>query len=69
MGTKNEIYQMMRAYAEAGGAVVFYSTEIPELVHLADRTLVFYGGEIVAELAGDALTEENILSAALGAAA
>ncbi len=69
VGTKNEIYQMMRAYAEAGGAVIFYSTEIPELVHLADRTLVFYGGEIVSELAGDALSEENILAAALGAAA
>ena len=66
VGTKNEIYQLLRLYAEAGGAVLFYSTEIPELVHLSDRTLVFYAGAIAAELSGDALTEENILSAALG---
>ncbi|MDQ0509350.1 sugar ABC transporter ATP-binding protein [Ancylobacter amanitiformis] len=68
VGTKNEIYQLLRAYAEAGGAVIFYSTEIPELVHLTDRTLVFYAGRIAAELAGDQLTEEHILAAALGSA-
>jgi ribose transport system ATP-binding protein len=66
VGTKNEIYQLLRSYAEAGGAVLFYSTEIPELVHLSDRTLVFYSGAIAAELSGDDLTEENILAAALG---
>ena len=34
VGTKHEIYLLMRDFAEAGGAVLFYSTEIPELVHL-----------------------------------
>ena len=66
VGTKNELYQLLRAYAEAGGAVLFYSTEVPELVHLADRVMVFYAGEVAVELSGDDLTEENILSAALG---
>ena len=66
VGTKNELYLLLRAYAEAGGAVLFYSTEIPELVHLADRVMVFYAGRVAAELAGEALTEENILEAALG---
>jgi len=66
VGTKNELYELLRSYAEAGGAVVFYSTEIPELVHLADRVLVFYGGAIAAELSGGDLTEENIHGAALG---
>ena len=66
VGTKNEIYQLLRAYAAAGGAVLFYSTEIPELVHLSDRTVVFYAGSIAAELTGADLTEENILAAALG---
>jgi ribose transport system ATP-binding protein len=68
VGTKNELYQLLRAYAEAGGAVLFYSTEVPELVHLADRVLVFYAGRIAAELSGAGLTEENILGAALGSA-
>ncbi|PWE57739.1 sugar ABC transporter ATP-binding protein [Metarhizobium album] len=66
VGTKNELYQLLRGYAEAGGAVIFYSTEVPELVHLADRVMVFYAGEVGAELSGSDLTEENILSAALG---
>ncbi|RJE84186.1 sugar ABC transporter ATP-binding protein [Paracoccus onubensis] len=68
VGTKNEIYKILLRYAEAGGAVIFYSTEIPELVHLSDRTIVFYGGTVIAEYANDALTEENILAAALGSA-
>ncbi len=67
VGTKNEIYQLMRDYADAGGAVLFYSTEIPELVHLADRVLVFYGGEVRAEIREDELSEEAVLAATLGA--
>jgi ribose transport system ATP-binding protein len=66
VGTKNELYQLLRAYAEAGGAVIFYSTEVPELVHLCDRVMVFYAGKVATELSGSDLTEENILSAALG---
>ena len=68
VGTKNELYRLMRAYADAGGAILFYSTEIPELVHLADRVMVFYAGRIAAEIAGPDLTEEAILRATLGAA-
>jgi ribose transport system ATP-binding protein len=66
VGTKNELYLLLRAYAGMGGAVLFYSTEIPELVHLADRVMVFYAGRVTAELAGEALTEEAIAGAALG---
>jgi ribose transport system ATP-binding protein len=68
VGTKNELYRLIRAYADAGGAVLFHSTEIPELVHLSDRVLVFYAGRIAAEIAGERLTEEDILRAALGSA-
>ncbi len=56
----------MRAYAEAGGSILFHSTEIPELVHLCDRVLVLYGGRIVAEIAAGALSENEIMRAALG---
>jgi ribose transport system ATP-binding protein len=66
VGTKHELYQLMRAYAEAGGAVLLYSTEIPELVHLADRVLVLYQGHVVAEITGGALSEDAIVRAALG---
>ena len=66
VGTKSEIYKLIRDFADAGGAVLFYSTEIPEIVHLADRAVVFYGGEICAEIPGPALSERVLLQAALG---
>jgi ribose transport system ATP-binding protein len=66
VGTKNELYRLIRAYAEAGGAVLLHSTEIPELVHLCDSVLVFYAGRVAARIPGDKLSEEEILRAALG---
>ena len=68
VGTKNELYKLIRTYADAGGAVLFHSTEIPEIVHLTDRAFVFYNGRPAAELTGEELTEEAILRAALGTA-
>jgi ribose transport system ATP-binding protein len=69
VGTKHELYVLMRAYTEAGGAILFHSTEIPELVHLCDRVLVLYGGRIVEEIDSQALTENEIMRAALGGGA
>jgi len=66
VGTKHEIYVLIRDFASSGGAVLFCSTEIPELVNLCDRVLVMYGGRIVRELAGDAIDEEAIMRPALG---
>jgi ribose transport system ATP-binding protein len=69
VGTKHELYELIRAYAAAGGAVLFYSTEIPELVHLADRVIVLYAGCIQRELEGEGINEGEIMKAALGGAA
>lgn len=66
VGTKHELYRLMRQYVEAGGAILLYSTEIPELVHLADRAIVLYQGQIVREIAMADLNEDNIVRAALG---
>ena len=66
VGTKHQLYLLMRAFADAGGAILFHSTEIAELVNLCDRVLVMYGGRMVDELAGDAIEEEAIMRAALG---
>jgi ribose transport system ATP-binding protein len=67
VGTKHELYVLMRAFAELGGSILFHSTEIPELVHLCDRVTVLYAGRVVAELGTDDLSEHNIMRAALGA--
>ncbi|HWL67373.1 MAG TPA: sugar ABC transporter ATP-binding protein [Geminicoccus sp.] len=66
VGTKHQLYLMMRAFADAGGAVLFHSTELAELVNLCDRVQVMYGGRTVAELAGDEIEEEAIMRFALG---
>ena len=66
VGTKHELYVLMRNCAEAGGSILFHSTEIPELVHLCDRVIVLYGGRLVTEIAANDLTERAIMWPALG---
>ena len=66
VGTKHEIYALMREFAAAGGSILFHSTEIPELDHLCDRVLVLYEGRLAADLEGDAIDEDAILRATLG---
>ena len=66
VGTKAEIYALMRAYADAGGAVLYYSTDVPELVNLCDSVMVIYRGRKAASLTGAEITEASIMRAALG---
>jgi ribose transport system ATP-binding protein len=66
VGTKHELYVMMRNYVATGGSILLHSTEIPELVHLCDRVLVLYDGRIAAELDGADVTEAAIMRPALG---
>ncbi len=66
IGTKHEIYQLLRAFADAGGTVLFHSTETQELIGLSDRILVLYRGRISAELT-EALSEERVGAHMLGA--
>ncbi|MFD2055771.1 sugar ABC transporter ATP-binding protein [Mesorhizobium calcicola] len=65
--TKREIYHMLRNFAAAGKAVVLLSSDTPELVHLCDRVAVIREGRIVAMLERGGLSEEAIVSAAMGA--
>ena len=44
VGTKQEIYRLLRRLAEAGAAIVFYSTDYGELIGCCDRALVLYDG-------------------------
>jgi ribose transport system ATP-binding protein len=65
VGTKQELYQLLRKLAEGGAAIVFYSTDYDELIGCCDRVLVFYDGAIKRELAGDEITERNLVASAL----
>ncbi|GAA3862566.1 sugar ABC transporter ATP-binding protein [Celeribacter arenosi] len=65
VGTKQEIYRLMRDLANAGKAILFYSTDYAELIGCCDRVSVMYDGAVVRDLSGETLTEEAIVSASL----
>jgi ribose transport system ATP-binding protein len=65
VGTKQEMYQLLRELADAGSAILFYSTDYDELVGCCDRVLVMYDGAIRRELEGAEITERALVSSAL----
>ncbi|MDN5926639.1 MAG: sugar ABC transporter ATP-binding protein [Hyphomicrobiales bacterium] len=65
VGTKQEIYQLLRKLADEGAAIVFYSTDYDELIGCCDRVLVMYDGGIHRELAGEEITEHALIASAL----
>lgn len=65
VGTKQEIYRLLRGIADAGATILFYSTDYEELIGCCDRVAVMYDGRIVRELAGEQITERAIIASAL----
>lgn len=64
VGTKTEIYKLIRQAADSGLAVLLVSSEMPELLLLSDRIVVLSEGRLTGELddsPGRAMTQENIL--------
>ncbi|MCJ8520052.1 ribose transport system ATP-binding protein [Pseudorhizobium tarimense] len=62
IGTKQEVYEILRSEASAGRTFIWYSTEMDE-IRLCDRVYVFRDGAIAAELVGEEITEANVLAA------
>lgn len=62
VGTKADVYEMIRAEAAGGRTFLWYSTEAEEMT-LCDRVYVFRNGRIAAELTGDEITEDRMLEA------
>ncbi len=65
VGTKQEIYKLMRSLANEGKAILFYSSDYAELIGCCDRVSVLYAGRVVSEQEGDAITEESLVAASL----
>ncbi|NPV25247.1 sugar ABC transporter ATP-binding protein [Bradyrhizobium aeschynomenes] len=65
VGTKQEIYRLLRRLADEGAAILLYSTDYDELIGCCDRVLVMYDGAIRRELAGAEITERALVSSAL----
>ncbi|WP_266160034.1 L-arabinose ABC transporter ATP-binding protein AraG [Dyella silvatica] len=65
VGAKNEIYQVLYELAERGAAIVLVSSELPEVLGVADRVLVMCGGRITGEFARGEADEQRVLARAL----
>jgi rhamnose transport system ATP-binding protein len=68
VGTKAEVHRLMSSLAADGVAVVMVSSELPEVLGMADRVLVMREGRIVEEIPRAEATEESVMFAAMGQA-
>ncbi|MBC2835057.1 sugar ABC transporter ATP-binding protein [Paragemmobacter straminiformis] len=68
VGAKAEIYALIERLAKEGRSILVVSSELPEVIRLADRVLVMREGRIAAELGPGEITEENIARHAIPAA-
>jgi ribose transport system ATP-binding protein len=66
VGAKREIYALMEELTEEGVAILFVSSEMEEVLGMADRAIVMHEGRITGELSRDELTEETIMQLATG---
>ncbi len=66
IGSKQEIYKLMEELAASGVAVIFVSSEMEEVLGMADRVLVMHEGAITGELSREQLNEEAIMQLATG---
>jgi len=66
VGAKRQIYEILRQHADRGTAIAVVSTDFEEVATVCTRVLVFRNGLIAAELEGDSITVENLLTLAAG---
>lgn len=65
VGARAELYQILRDVSQSGIPVIIASSDAKELEGLCDTVYVLSRGHVVSELRGDAITEENMISAAV----
>jgi ribose transport system ATP-binding protein len=66
IGTKRQIYVLLRELAAAGSAVLLFTSELPEIRLVCDRAIVLFGGRVVREMAAAEADEATLLRAAHG---
>lgn len=66
VGAKYSIYKLIVELAAQGKSVIVFSTEFPEIYHIADRCLIMYKGALSGELTRKELTEANVMALSTG---
>ena len=69
VGTKSEVHRLLSKMAQEGLAIIMVSSELPEVLGMADRIVVMREGRHVGTLSRDEATPEKVISLATGAAA
>ncbi len=64
VGTKAEVHRLLSQLAAEGVAVLMISSELPEVLGMADRVLVMHEGRLAAEISRADATEETVMAAA-----
>jgi rhamnose transport system ATP-binding protein len=67
IGAKSQIYEIMTVLAERGYAIIMISSEMPEVLGMADRVVVMHAGRVSEIFGREEATQEKILSAAMKA--
>lgn len=66
VGSKSEIHKLLRELAVQGYAVMVISSEMPEVLHVFDRIVSMYSGQIMRTFTSDEVTEDNLIQAISG---
>ena len=69
IGAKAEVHRLLRDLASEGVAIMVISSDLPEVLSLADRVLVMREGRLVGEFEGEAASEEKVMRLAVGSGA
>ncbi|MHA3725225.1 sugar ABC transporter ATP-binding protein [Leucobacter sp. HY1910] len=64
IGAKEEIYRLMQQLADSGKSIIMISSELPEVLRVADRIVVMANGQITGALANSEASQENIMQLA-----
>ncbi len=66
IGAKVEIYRIMEELVKQGAGIIMISSELPELIAMCDRFIVFYKGEVRGDFSREQVTEQIYMQAATG---
>ena len=66
VGAKAEIYRLILELARAGKTILINTLEIPEIMKVADRCIVFYDGRMIKELAHEEINEQDVMLYSVG---
>jgi ribose transport system ATP-binding protein len=66
VGAKSEVYELIRRLARSGIAIALVSSELPEIIAMADRVVVMHEGRVSAILGRDRIDEHRIMAHATG---